>query len=90
VSRPAALLIAAFAVAAAPLGCSRDGTPPAPPTTETSPVAHGGLADCLRANGVDNSAAGAAVLGPPSGVDPQTWEQAMRSCSSLAPGPPGP
>jgi hypothetical protein len=30
------------------------------------------------------------VLGPPAGVDPTTWETAMRACSTLAPGPAGP
>jgi len=55
-----------------------------------SPAAHGSFADCLKANGVDETAAPAAVLGPPEGVDQSTWQQAMQACSSLAPGPAGP
>jgi len=29
------------------------------------------------------------ALGPPPGVDQDTWHRAMQACSSLAPGPAG-
>ncbi|WP_293305901.1 hypothetical protein [Mycolicibacterium sp.] len=59
-------------------------------TTEPSaPGAHGNLADCLHAHGVPESAGPAVVLGPPEGVDPATWDQAMKACSTFAPGPAG-
>jgi hypothetical protein len=29
------------------------------------------------------------ALGPPPGVDQNTWHSAMQACSSLAPGPAG-
>ena len=81
------LLTAATVMAVA--GCSSTPEPSEPGSSPTSPAAHGSLADCLKANGVDESAAPAAVLGPPEGVDQSTWQQAMQACSSLAPGPPG-
>ncbi len=67
-----------------------------PATTEPEPVttgpasAHGSLAECLKAQGVPESSGAAAVLGPPSGVDPAVWDQAMKQCSDFAPGPAGP
>jgi hypothetical protein len=77
-------------VAAAILGgCSSN--PPAEQTTteqsETPPTGHGSLAQCLREHGVP--AAPGPTAGPPPGVDPGTWDQAMQTCSSLAPGPAG-
>jgi hypothetical protein len=81
----AQILVAAGVLA----GCSSN--PPAEePTTGQSTVApseHGSLAQCLREHGVP--AAPGPVAGPPSGVDPETWNQAMQTCSSLAPGPAG-
>lgn len=56
-------------------------------TVTTPPAPHGGLADCLHAHGVPESAGAAVVLGPPGGVDPATWQQAVQACSSFAPGP---
>jgi len=76
--RPAALVGVAFFLAA----CSSDAARPAP-------ASHGSLAECLKAHGVDESSRPAAVLDPPSGVDPATWQAAMRACSTLAPGPAG-
>lgn len=71
--------------------CSTAQSPPEPaPATPAPATAHGSLAECLRAQGVPESAGPAAVLGPPSGVDETTWEQAMQACSTLAPGPAGP
>jgi hypothetical protein len=86
--RLVALVGAAFVLAA----CSSNQTPPDSTNTPagTEPASHGSLAECLKANGVDESSGPAAVLGPPAGVDPTTWETAMRACSTLAPGPAGP
>ena len=78
----AALVSAALILAA----CSGKQTPSEPTTTEPD-SAHGSLADCLKDHGVSESAAPAAVLGPPAGVDPGTWDSAMKACSTLAPGP---
>ena len=68
---------------------------PGPDTTSATPTAtapaqaeHGSLARCLREHGVPESA-GTAVLGPPSNVDPGVWDQAMRACAPLEPGPAG-
>lgn len=72
-------------------GCSSSPTPSQPspispaPTT-AGPAEHGSLAQCLHDHGVPDSA-GTAVLGPPAGVDQATWDQAMKDCSTLAPGP---
>lgn len=80
----------AVATAAAVLlaACSTE-TPPAEqsPTSIAPSSGHGTLAHCLSEHGVP-SAPGPAV-GPPPGVDPATWQQAMQACSSLAPGPAG-
>jgi hypothetical protein len=59
---------------------------PAPSTTSVAPAEHGSLAQCLHEHGVPDSA-GAAVLGPPPGVDPGIWDQARKACSPLEPGP---
>ncbi|MGY4709508.1 hypothetical protein ACXDF8_08145 [Mycolicibacterium sp. CBM1] len=59
---------------------------PAPTTTSAATPEHGSLAHCLHEHGVPDSA-GTAVLGPPPGVDPGTWDEAMKACSTLAPGP---
>jgi hypothetical protein len=88
-SLPAALVGAAFVLAA----CSGNKAPsePSEQTDQTSiaPASHGSLAECLKAHGVDESSGPAAVLGPPAGVDPATWQTAMKACSTLAPGPAG-
>ena len=82
-----------FAVIAAMLliaGCSPESAPPEP-TGSTAPTgasaAHGSLAECLRDHGIDAPAN--AVMGPPAGVDQVTWDQAMKLCSPLGPGPGG-
>jgi hypothetical protein len=68
---------------------------PAPSTTALAtttsaagpaPAEHGSLAQCLHEHGIPDSA-GAAVLGPPAGVDPGLWDQARKACSPLEPGP---
>lgn len=81
------------AIAAAALliaGCSAEPTP-SQPGRESSPVpsraAHGSLAECLRSQGVSDAGGPAAVLGPPAGVDPATWDEAMKACATFAPGP---
>ena len=67
-------------------GCSSN--PPAEQsTTSVAPTGHGSLAQCLSEHGVP--AAPGPAAGPPPGVDPGTWNQAMQTCSSLAPGPAG-
>lgn len=71
-------------------GCSSTPAPPETSSPAPSPAGHGSLAECLQANGVPESDAGSAVLGPPPGVDRDTWDEAMKSCSTLAPGPSAP
>ncbi len=69
-------------------GCSPESAPPEPTgsTTPTgAPAAHGSLAECLSDHGIDEPAN--AVMGPPAGVDQVTWDQAMKLCSPLGPGP---
>ncbi len=87
---PAAALIAGALVLAS---CARDAEPaePAVPSSpSSSSPAHGSLADCLQDHGVPAAAAGPAVLGPPAGVPQETWDEAMKACSRLAPGPAAP
>ena len=77
-------------------GCSSSPTPSGPPTTISpapteatiTPAEHGSLAHCLQQHGVSESG-GSVVLGPPAGVDQKTWDDAMRACSPLGPGPAG-
>jgi hypothetical protein len=83
---PAAVIAgAALALAA----CSGQQAPQQPATTGPT-SAHGSLADCLKAQGMPESSGPAAVLGPPAGVDPAKWGDAMKACSDFAPGPAGP
>ena len=80
---------AIFAVAAALL--SACGSNDSEPATETggpqseTPTGHGSYAHCLSEHGV--SAPPGPVAGPPPGVDPQKWQEAMDACATLAPGP---
>jgi len=69
------------------VGCSPESAPPEPTGTTGAPTAHGSLAECLRDHGIDEPAN--AVMGPPAGVDQVTWDQAMKLCSPLGPGPGG-
>ena len=72
-------------------GCSAKEEPAQPATDADAHPAHGSLADCLKANGVTETGGNPVVLGPPAGVDPATWDKAMKACATLAPGPaPGP
>lgn len=79
-------------------GCSSNPESENPAPTESSgphlapvtPAEHGGLAECLRGQGVIDAGGPAAVLGPPAGTDQATWDKAMQACSSLAPGPGAP
>lgn len=83
-----AAAIAALLLAA----CSSPSAPPDTPSPSTAspPGGHGSLAECLGANGVTGSDGVPAVLGPPAGVDQNTWDEAMKACSTLAPGPTAP
>lgn len=89
-------LIAGAAAAGVALVLAACSGKQAPATTEpeqatTQPAAaHGSLAECLKAQGIPESSGAAAVLGPPSGVDPAAWDAAMKQCSDFAPGPAGP
>ena len=81
----------AVSVAAAGIltGCSSNEPEEQSPTSESevAPTGHGTLAQCLHDHGVP--AAPGPGAGPPPGVDPGTWDKAMQSCASLAPGPAG-
>lgn len=89
-------LVAGAAAAGVALVLAACSGKQAPATTEpeqatTQPAAaHGSLAECLKAQGIPESSGAAAVLGPPSGVDPAAWDAAMKQCSDFAPGPAGP
>jgi hypothetical protein len=80
-------LAAAIAAAGLLVACSSNTTDQPATSTSVAPTGHGTLAQCLSEHGVP-MAPGPAV-GPPPGVDPATWQQAMQACSSLAPGPAG-
>jgi len=82
-------LAASVAAAGILTGCSSNEPEEQSPTTESqvAPTGHGTLAQCLRDHGVP--AAPGPGAGPPPGVDPGTWDKAMQSCASLAPGPAG-
>lgn len=81
------MLITALAAGLLLAGCASKSTPPEIPESSPASAAHGGLADCLKSHEVADTGGPAAVLGPPAGVDPAAWDDAMRACSSLAPGP---
>ncbi|EKF22229.1 putative lipoprotein [Mycolicibacterium hassiacum DSM 44199] len=76
----------ALALAVALLsGCGSTPEPTPQPSDEPTPTQHGSYAQCLREHGVPAPAG--PVTGPPPGVAPETWKQAMADCASLAPGP---
>ena len=77
------LAVAALSIA----GCSTKSEEPA--SVESPPATHGSFAECLRSHGVGSPPGPVSPAGPPEGVDPATWEQAMQACSTLAPGPGG-
>ena len=89
-----ALVFGAAAAAVLLAGCTSSPTPSGPPTTvspapttaSVAPAEHGSLAHCLHEHGVPDFG-GSVVLGPPAGVDQATWDQAMKACSALGPGP---
>lgn len=83
----------ALAVTALIAGCSSTSSkspetkaPDTTPSAPSSTVQHGALANCLHEHGVPDST-GSVVLGVPPGVDPGTWDTAMKACSTLEPGP---
>ncbi|OBB48309.1 hypothetical protein [Mycobacterium sp. 852002-51961_SCH5331710] len=59
---------------------------PAQPTASETPSGHGSLAQCLTDHGVP---AAPGPAGPPAGVDPGVWNEAMQACATFAPGPAG-
>lgn len=59
---------------------------PAQPTAPETPSGHGSLAQCLTDHGVP---AAPGPAGPPAGVDPGVWNEAMQACATFAPGPAG-
>ncbi len=67
------------------VACTPNSAPPEQSPTSVAPTGHGTLAHCLAEHGVP--AAPGPAVGPPPGVDQDTWRQAMQACSSLAPGP---
>ncbi|RAV08596.1 hypothetical protein DQP55_19140 [Mycolicibacterium sp. GF69] len=76
-------VLAATAILA---GCASE--PPAEQqttTTSEAPAGHGSLAQCLDDHGVP--AAPGPGGGPPPGIDPDTWHEAMQACAMFAPGP---
>lgn len=88
VNRLVNLIAAASILAVTVAGCStkKDATP----QPAESPTSHGSLADCLGTHGVKDAGGQAVMMGPPAGVDQATWDQAMKACSTLAPGPAAP
>lgn len=90
------LFLATAAAVVLLAGCSSTPTPSGPPTTISpapteatiTPSEHGSLAHCLAQHGVAESG-GSVVLGPPPGVDQKAWDDAMKACSTLGPGPAG-
>ncbi|MGV0851922.1 hypothetical protein [Mycolicibacterium phlei] len=88
---PARLLAAVCAAAALLAGCASQPSEPSPetpsqtpPQTSEAPAHHGSLAQCLTDHGVP---AAPGPAGPPPGVDPGAWQEAMAACASFAPGP---
>ena len=82
--------LAAFTVAATALlatACSSNSAPPEQSSTTAAPTGHGTFARCLTEHGVPSGPGPAS--GPPPYVDQETWRNAMRACSPLAPGPQG-
>ncbi len=55
-------------------------------TTSETQSGHGSLAQCLTEHGVP---AAPGPAGPPPGVDPGAWNEAMQACATYAPGPAG-
>ncbi|MBU9763238.1 hypothetical protein FR943_05180 [Mycobacterium sp. TNTM28] len=77
------IIAAGLLAAAALLGaCASEGPQPAP---TAPPAEHGNYAHCLSEHGVPT--APGPTTGPPAGVDEQTWQEATKACSTLAPGP---
>jgi hypothetical protein len=80
-------LAAALAAAGLLAACSSSAPPVEQSPTSATPAGHGGFAHCLSEHGVP--APPGPAVGPPPGVDQNTWHQAMQACSTLAPGPAG-
>jgi hypothetical protein len=81
---PIAVGLAAAGLVAA---CSSGANDQPAPSSPAAPTGHGGFAHCLTEHGV--AGAPGLAVGPPPGVDQDTWHSAMQACSSLAPGPAG-
>jgi hypothetical protein len=82
-------VLAAVASLALVSACSSDKAGTETTTTPSpTPVTHGAFGECLRSHGVPDPPH--SPVGPPAGVDQNTWDNAMQACGSLAPAPPGP
>jgi hypothetical protein len=90
--RAAALCLGVLTLTGGVVGCSSETAPSEPTGTTTGSTSHGSYAHCLTEHGVPAPQPGTATGAPeaPPGVDPDTWDTAMKDCASLAPGPPGP
>ncbi|MDA4100791.1 hypothetical protein [Mycolicibacterium monacense] len=78
-------ITAALAAAGLVAACASQESPSESGPPSSSPSAHGSYAECLNEHGVP--AAPGPNTGPPAGVDRAAWDQALKSCASLAPGP---
>ncbi|TDY06357.1 hypothetical protein [Mycolicibacterium litorale] len=78
------MITATLAAAGMLAACAAEDSP-SEPDTSSSPNGHGSYADCLNAHGVP--ATPGPNTGPPAGVDRAAWDQALKECASLAPGP---
>jgi hypothetical protein len=79
------MVTAALAAAGLLAACAGEDRPSEPASSSSSPSGHGSYAECLNEHGVP--AAPGPSTGPPAGVDRAAWDEALKSCASLAPGP---
>ena len=79
----ALVVVAAVAVAAY---AATDGGSSSSTASGPDQAAMQEFQQCLSEHGVP---AAPGPAGPPPGVDPDKWNEAMQTCSSLAPGPAG-
>ncbi|KUI32895.1 hypothetical protein AU196_11275 [Mycobacterium sp. IS-1742] len=77
-------ITAVLAAAGLLAACSAEESP-SETGPSSNPSGHGSYAECLNEHGVP--AAPGPNTGPPAGVDRAAWDEALKSCASLAPGP---